>query len=112
MGSVGIGCHSIFAFVGMVIGGGLSIRLSRYLVNDARVYPFAIAVIVGGLLAARAAHVADNWASYGGDVVKMISFSCGGIAKFGASIGATITGTIAVRWIMLPIGFTFGITVL
>jgi len=96
----------------MVIGGGLSIRLSRYLVKDTRVYPFAIAVIVGGLLAARAAHVADNWASYGGDVVKMISFSGGGIATMGAPIGSTITGYIAARWLRLPIGFMFDITVI
>ena len=95
----------------MVIGGGLSIRLTRYLVKDPRVYPFAIAVIVGGLIAARAAHVADNWASYGGDVVKMISFAGGGIATMGAPIGSTITGYIAARWLRLPIGFMVEITV-
>jgi phosphatidylglycerol:prolipoprotein diacylglycerol transferase len=96
----------------MVVGGGLSIRLSRYLVRDARVYPFAIAVIVGGLVAARAAHVADNWASYGGDVVKMVSFAGGGIATMGAPIGSTITGFIAARWLRLPIGFMFDIAVI
>src|SRR5258708_4822257 len=96
----------------MVVGGGLSIRLSRYLVRDARVYPFAIAVIVGGLVAARAAHVVDNWSSYGGDIVKMISFSGGGIATMGAPIGSTVAGYLACRWLRLPLGFMFDITVI
>jgi len=67
IGSVRISWHSLFAFVGMVVGGTLSIRLARYLVRDERIYPFAILVIVGGLLTARIAHVVDNWPTYAGD---------------------------------------------
>jgi prolipoprotein diacylglyceryl transferase len=96
----------------MLIGGGLSIRLGRYLVKDQRIYPFAIAVVLGGLIAARAAHVADNWASYDSDVVKMISFAGGGIATMGAPLGSTIAGYLASRWLRLPIGFMFDITVI
>jgi len=96
----------------MIIGGGLSIRLSRYLIKDERVYPFAFAVIAGGLIAARAAHVADNWASFDGDVVKMISFAGGGIATMGAPIGSAIAGYLACRWLRLPMGFMFDITVI
>jgi len=88
----------------MLIGGGLSIRLSRYLLKDQRVYPFAIAVIVGGLIFARAAHVADNWASYDGDVVKMISFAGGGIATMGAPLGSTISGYLANTVIGIALG--------
>ena len=97
----------------MAIGGGLSIRLSRYLLKDERVYPFAIAVVVGGLVAARAAHVADNWATFDGDVWKMISFAGGGgIATMGAPLGSSISGYLACRWLRLPIGFMFDITVI
>jgi phosphatidylglycerol:prolipoprotein diacylglycerol transferase len=112
IGSTHVAWHSIFAFVGMMIGGGLSIRLSRYLLKDDRVYPYAFAVIAGGLIAARAAHVADNWASFGGDILKMISFSGGGIATMGAPIGSTIAGYLACRWLRLPLGFMFDITVI
>jgi phosphatidylglycerol:prolipoprotein diacylglycerol transferase len=112
IGSTRIAWHSIFAFVGMLVGGGLSIRLSRYLVKDNRVYPFAFAVIAGGLIAARAAHIADNWDSFGGDVGKMISFSGGGIATMGAPIGSTLAGYLAARWLRLPLGFMFDITVI
>ncbi len=96
----------------MLIGGGLSIRLGRYLVKDQRIYPFAIAVIAGGLIAARAAHVADNWATYDGDVLKMVSFAGGGIATMGAPLGSTISGYLACRWLRLPMGFMFDITVI
>ena len=96
----------------MLVGGGLSIRLGRYLVKDSRIYPFAFAVILGGLIAARAAHVADNWSSYDGDVVRMISFAGGGIATMGAPIGSTIAALGACRWLRLPVGFMFDITVI
>jgi phosphatidylglycerol:prolipoprotein diacylglycerol transferase len=107
---VRIAWHSIFAFVGMTIGGTLSIRLGRYLVKDQRIYPFAILVILGGYIAARAAHVADNWSSYDGDVLRMVSLG-GGIATMGAPIGSTIAALIACRWLRLPTGFMFDITV-
>ena len=111
IGSLRIAWHSIFAFVGMAIGGGLSIRLSRYFFRDERIYAFAFAVIAGGYLAARIAHIADNWASFDGDVGKMISAG-GGIATMGAPIGSSIAALIACRWLRLPRGFMFDITVI
>ena len=96
----------------MMVGGALSIRLSRYLVQDQRVYPFAFAVVAGGLAGARAAHVIDNWPSYAGDVVKMISFAGGGIGTMGAPLGSTIAGYLAARRLRLPVGFMFDITVI
>jgi phosphatidylglycerol---prolipoprotein diacylglyceryl transferase len=111
IGSVRIAWHSIFAFVGMLIGGGLSIRLARYFFRDDRIYPFAFAVILGGYIAARIAHIADNWASFEGDVGKMISAG-GGIATMGAPIGSTVAALIACRWLRLPRGFMFDITVI
>ena len=112
IGSTRIAWHSIFAFVAMAVGGTLSIRLSRYLVNDARVYPFAIAVIAGGLIGARIAHVVDNWPRYEGDVLAMISFAGGGIGTMGAPIGSTVAGYLACRRLRLPMGFMFDITVI
>ena len=94
-----------------MIGSTLSIRLSRYLVKDQRVYSYSIAVIVGGLIGARIAHVIDNWPSYAGDVGRMVSFAGGGIATMGAPVGSTIAGLLACRILRLPIGFMFDITV-
>jgi phosphatidylglycerol:prolipoprotein diacylglycerol transferase len=93
------------------VGSAVSIRISRYLVRDQRVYTFAIAVVVGGLLGARAAHVIDNWPAYAGDPLRMISFAGGGIGTMGAPLGSSIAGIIAARLLRLPAGFMFDISV-
>ena len=110
LGSVRVSWHSLFAFVALVTGSLLSIRLSRWLIKDERVYVFALAVILGGLLAARVAHIVDNPALYGGDLAKMLALS-GGIGTVGAPLGSTISGYFACRILRLPRGFMFDITV-
>lgn len=104
--------HSIFSFVGMLIGSFVSIRCARYLVRDERIYPFAIAVVIGGLIGARVAHVTDNWALYQSDPVKALQFWGGGIGTMGAPIGASIAGYLAARRLRLPMGFMFDISVI
>jgi len=96
----------------MIVGAFVSIRCARYLVRDERVYPFAIAVIIGGLIGARIAHVTDNWALYANDPLRALQFWSGGIGTMGAPIGSTITGYLAARWLRLPVGFMFDITVI
>ena len=112
IGSFRVAWHSVFAFVGMLVGGFVSIRCARYLVRDERVYPFAIAVVFGGLVGARIAHVTDNWALYANEPLRALQFWSGGIGTMGAPIGSTITGYLAARWLRLPIGFMFDVTVI
>ncbi len=112
IGSFRVAWHSVFAFVGMLAGGLVSIRCARYLVRDERVYPFAIAVVFGGLIGARAAHVTDNWALYANDPLTALQFWSGGIGTMGAPIGSTISGFLAARWLRLPLGFMFDVTVI
>src|SRR6266511_4565255 len=96
----------------MLVGAFVSIRCARYLVRDERVYPFAIAVIIGGLIGARIAHVTDNWAVYANDPLRALQFWSGGIGTMGAPIGSTISGYLAARRLRLPVGFMFDITVI
>jgi phosphatidylglycerol:prolipoprotein diacylglycerol transferase len=112
IGSFRVAWHSVFAFLGMLAGAFVSIRCARYLVRDERIYPFAIAVVVGGLIGARIAHVTDNWALYANDPVRALQFWSGGIGTMGAPIGSTITGYLAARRLRLPIGFMFDISVI
>lgn len=112
IGSFRVAWHSVFAFVGMLVGGFVSIRCARYLVRDERVYPFAIAVVLGGLCGARIAHVTDNWALYESEPLRALQFWSGGIGTMGAPIGSTISGYLAARWLRLPIGFMFDVTVI
>jgi phosphatidylglycerol:prolipoprotein diacylglycerol transferase len=101
----------VFALIGMLVGSFVSIRCARYLVRDERVYPFAIAVVIGGLIGARVAHVTDNWALYANDPLRVLQFWSGGIGTMGAPIGSTIAGYLSARRLRLPIGFMFDITV-
>lgn len=112
IGSVRIAWHSIFALIGGLIGGYVSFRCARYLVKDDRVYPFAFAVIIGGLIGGRVAHIVDNPGYYAGDIGKMLDISRGGIGTMGAPIGSSIAGLIFSRWLRLPRGFMFDISVI
>ncbi len=110
LGPFRIAWHSFWALVGMGLGSWLSFRLARPLVRDERIYPYAIAVIIGGLVAARAGHIADNWAYYSGRPDQLIAFWNGGVAVAAAPIGSAIAGGIAARRLRLPLGFLFDVT--
>ena len=112
IGPLRIAWHSFFSLVGMAIGSWLSFRLARRLVKDERIYPFAIAVVIGGLTAARAGHIADNWPYYGAHLDQLLAFWNGGVAVTAAPIGSAIAGWLAARWLRLPLGFMFDITVI
>jgi phosphatidylglycerol:prolipoprotein diacylglycerol transferase len=96
----------------MLAGSWVSFRCARYLVRDDRVFPFAIAVVVGGLVGARIAHVADNWPLYQARPLDALAFWSGGIGTMGAPIGSTIAGYLACRALRLPRGFMFDISVI
>ena len=112
VGPVRIAWHSLFSLVGMIAGSWLSFRLARRLVKDERIWPFAIAVFVGGLLAARIGHIADNWPFYSARPDQLIAFWNGGVAVTAAPIGSAIGGYLAAKRLKLPVGFMFDITVI
>ena len=112
VGPFRIAWHSFWALVGLGIGSWLSFRLARHLVRDERIYPFAIAVVLGGLVAARAGHIADNWPYYSSRPDQLAAFWNGGVAVAAAPIGSAIGGFIAARRLRLPLGFMFDVTVI
>jgi prolipoprotein diacylglyceryl transferase len=104
--------HSIFSFIALLVGSAVSFRCARWLVKDERIYPFALAVIFGGLVGARAFHVLDNPGDYADRPLEVFAFWGGGIAVIGAPLGSTISGYLAARALRLPVGFMFDITVI
>ena len=100
-----IAWHSVFSFVGSLVAVLVAVRLSRYLVRDDRVYAYAIAVLVGGLITARLGHIADNWPAYASAPDRIAAFWGGGIAVTAAPIGSTLAGIVAARRLRLPVGF-------
>ena len=112
IGPLRVAWHSVWSLVGMAAGSWLNFRFARLLVKDDRIYPFAIAVVVGGLVSARAGHIADNWAFYAGRPDQLVAFWNGGVAVTAAPIGSAIGGWIACKRLRLPIGFLFDLTVI
>ena len=103
IGPARIAWHSVFSLLGSIVAIAIAIRLARRLVPDERVYPYALWVLVGGLVTARLGHVADNWAAYAPDPLRILAFWGGGIAVTAAPIGSTIAGVIAARRLRLPV---------
>src|SRR4029077_3775911 len=89
-GPIRIAWHSLWSLVGMGAGSWVSFRLARRLVKDERIYPFAIAVVIGGLVGARAGHIADNWPYYSAHPDQLLAFWNGGVAVASAPIGSAI----------------------
>lgn len=112
IGPLRLAWHSVWSLVGMAVGSWLDFRLARLLVKDDRIYPFAIAVVVGGLVSARIGHIADNWPYYAARPDQLAAFWNGGVAVTAAPIGSAIGGWIACRRLRLPIGFMFDLTVI
>ena len=96
----------------MIVGSVVSFRAARYLIRDDRIYPFAIAVVIGGLVGARVAHVLDNWSLYASRPLDVLAFLNGGIGTTGAPVGSTIAGFLVARRLRLPVGFMFDISVI
>src|SRR2546423_14110670 len=81
----------------MIFGSFVSFRAARYLIRDDRIYPFAIAVVLGGLVGARVAHVLDNWNVYAPRPLDVLAFWNGGGGTSRAPIGSRIPGPCAAR---------------
>jgi phosphatidylglycerol:prolipoprotein diacylglycerol transferase len=112
LGPLRIAWHSLWSLVGMGAGSWVSFRLARRLVKDERIYPFAICVVIGGLIGARTGHIADNWPYYSAHPDQLLAFWNGGVAVAAAPIGSAIGGWIAAKRLRLPLGFMFDITVI
>jgi phosphatidylglycerol:prolipoprotein diacylglycerol transferase len=112
LGPLRIAWHSLWSLVGMGAGSWMSFRLARRLVKDERIYPFAISVVIGGLIGARTGHIADNWPYYSAHPDQLLAFWNGGVAVAAAPIGSAIAGWIAAKRLRLPLGFMFDITVI
>lgn len=112
LGPVRVAWHSFFSYLGLLAGAWLSFRCARYLVKDDRMYPFAIAVVVGGLVGARAMHLLDSWPRYAANPIEALAIWNGGIGTMGAPLGSSIAGHLAARRLRLPVGFVFDASVI
>jgi phosphatidylglycerol:prolipoprotein diacylglycerol transferase len=112
LGPVRVAWHSFFSYVGLLAGSWVAFRCARYLIRDGRIYAFAIAVVIGGLVGARAMHLLDSWPRYEDRPLAVLAIWDGGIGTMGAPLGSSIAGYVAARRLRLPVGFMFDTTVI
>ncbi len=88
--------HGLFTALGVVAGVTIAAALSRRAgIREDTVYNFALALVIGGIIGARALFVIENWGDGLGEVDSLgeiLDISAGGISIYGALIGGTVGG--------------------
>ena len=106
MGPFQVTWHSFFAFLGVIVGVYLAGRWAKYFqgIDQDIVYGTAVWVVIGGILGARLVHVVDHWRFYAAYPMEILAVWNGGIALYGAIIGAFLAGAAYAYMNKLPLG--------
>jgi len=93
--------------LGMAGGAVLAAWMARYRRIDlTQIWDLILAAALNGLLAARLAYVAVNWAYYADHVPRAFHLSDGGLSWHGGLVGALLAATIYCCVRRLPLGAT------
>ncbi len=85
--------HGVFTALGVIVGVAIAAWLARRLgYPEDMIYNVALALVIGGIIGARALYVIENWSDFENDVGEIFSLNAGGISIYGALIGGTIGG--------------------
>jgi phosphatidylglycerol:prolipoprotein diacylglycerol transferase len=109
MGPLALAWHSLFALAGMVVGVGVGLRLGRQSFTFEQGYAVALAGIGGGLIGARALHVAERWSDYLRAPLDALAVWNGGSAIVGGVAGGVLAAIVAMRLVGAPVGRTLDI---
>src|SRR3990172_1616263 len=83
--------HGLFTALGVIAGVAVSAYLARRAgYAEDTVYNVALALVVGGIIGARALYVVENWSLFKDDLGEMFAINTGGISIYGALIGGTV----------------------
>jgi len=83
--------HGLFTAVGVIVGVGVAAIIGRRAgFNEDSIYNVALALVIGGIIGARALYVIENWSQFENDVGKIFAVNTGGISIYGALIGGTL----------------------
>ncbi|MDP2675192.1 MAG: prolipoprotein diacylglyceryl transferase [Dehalococcoidia bacterium] len=83
--------HGLFTAVGVIVGVGVAAIFGRRAgFNEDSIYNVALALVIGGIIGARALYVIENWSQFEDDVGKIFAVNTGGISIYGALIGGTL----------------------
>ena len=83
--------HGLFTAVGVIVGVGVAAILGRRAgFNEDSIYNVALALVIGGIIGARALYIIENWSQFEHDVGKIFAVNTGGISIYGALMGGTL----------------------
>ena len=83
--------HGLFTAVGVIAGVGVAAVFGRRAgFNEDSIYNVALALVIGGIIGARALYVIENWSQFEHDIGKIFAVNTGGISIYGALIGGTL----------------------
>ncbi len=93
VGGLEVTWHGIFTAVGVVAGVAVAVYFGRRAgFTDDQAYNVALALVIGGIIGARALFVIEHWGQFKHDIGDIFSINAGGISIYGALIGGTIAG--------------------
>ncbi len=83
--------HGLFTAVGVVMGVTVATWFARRAgYNEDTIYNVALALVIGGIVGARALFVIEHWSDFQDDLGHIFSVNTGGISIYGALIGGTV----------------------
>ncbi len=85
--------HGVFTALGVIAGVAVAAWLARRMgYPEDMIYNAALALVIGGIIGARALYVIENWSDFENDIGQIFSLNAGGISIYGALIGGAIGG--------------------
>jgi phosphatidylglycerol:prolipoprotein diacylglycerol transferase len=83
--------HGVFTAVGVVVGVAVAAVFGRRAgFNEDSIYNVSLALVIGGIIGARALYVIENWSLFENDIGDIFAINTGGISIYGALIGGTL----------------------
>jgi phosphatidylglycerol:prolipoprotein diacylglycerol transferase len=95
--------HGLFTALGVVAGVVVAAWFARRAgYKEDTIYNVALALVIGGIIGARALYVIENWGDYRNDLGDIFAINTGGISIYGALIGGTIGAWICAKILKVP----------
>jgi phosphatidylglycerol:prolipoprotein diacylglycerol transferase len=95
--------HGLFTALGVVVGVLMAAFLARRAgIDDDTIYNAALALVVGGIIGARALYVLEHLGDFRDDPAEVFAIQTGGISIYGALIGGTLGASAYAAWRRLP----------
>jgi phosphatidylglycerol:prolipoprotein diacylglycerol transferase len=103
IGGLEITWHGLFSAVGVLAGVMMAAYLGRRAgLSEDTIYNMALALVIGGIIGARALYVLENHSRFEDDFMEVFAINAGGISIYGALIGGGLGAGAYAAWRRLP----------